>query len=479
MSIKKDIQNHYLGETSKDYETTDYKPKAPHKAIVLEDLMGMTLERIQGMAGRITKLIEGGKISNPHHYQNFKSAVTVFKSEAVLTTVGTSKLVVTPKISGIGISLYYKWNDSQQIYSFQSARIDDPSAVEHLSKQELDVTSKVRALIKLFCNVDYKTVPSYIHAAMFDENGIALMSEGQPHPKFLRVQTVMTIPLLDMLGSGMTIPQLLRGWLNEPNEMVKSKQPRFQFVAYDLKSNEGFLASEPLKLKGGASANRKIFLMTKRGIVTALGLAGFNTIIQPVDVDRLVRGMVMGVEHSSLAAYIVPALQSIRETNKRVGALKTEKSIESFKKSTLNKNDDLINLFNYLRNYPYAVEGLIIEPNYYLIRKELETDIECAVYLTPASISKMPDSSTLELMKVLSLGYEDARTIINVTGYDGTKSPFTKANIKLLKKEGIEITEPMVAMFQTSLASIKKIRERTEPSHMIKARDQLWELGLT
>lgn len=469
------MEQYYFGSIN-DENPENYVARKPSNIKDFEDMSAHVLMSIRSLPSRLEKLMNTSVAKHsPEHKNYFRSLQTVFNTESHLDQVASNKLVVTPKIAGFGLSIYYRFNEGRGIYEFHKSRISDPS-VDHLSLAELDVTQKIKDLIAM---AGSGCIPAYMHRAKLEDLGVGLDAENAAPPKFLCVKAVLTIPALDILGHEYKLSQLLRGWLNSPKEALKDGLPKPHFVAYDLTANSGYLGEGELTLKGTAGANRKFFNLNRRNIIDTLSAVGFKTIIQSSEVVGLVRGLVMGVSAVCFDTYIVPALHSIKETNKRYGALKKQKDMDEFKKHTLRKLEDKQNILNYMRSVPYLVEGLIVEPNYIVTKRELAQEgIPVKVYLNPKVVDKMPDSSVMEIMKVANVGYSEAKTIVSVAGYDGTKPPFSRTVIKQLKRVGIEITEKQREVFEMSMERIIRARNACNYSELIMGRERLWDIAL-
>lgn len=469
------MEQYYFGSINDD-NPEEYVARKPSNISDFEDMSAHVLMSIRALPNRLEKLIINNVAKHsPEHKNYFKSLQMVFNTESHLDQVASNKLVVTPKIAGFGISLYYQFKEGRGIYEFHKARITDPS-VAHLKSSELDITEKFKGILDM---LGTGVVPSYIHRVKLEDLGVGLDADSATPPKFLSVKVVMTIPALELLGHEYKLSQLLRGWLNEPREAVKEALPKPHFVAYDLSASSGYLSEKELVLKGTAGANRKFFNLNRRSIIDALTAVGFTSVIQNVDSVGLVRGLVMGISSVCFDTYIVPALHSIKETNRRYGALKKEKDMAEFKKHTLRKLEDKQNILNYMRSVPYIVEGLIIEPNYIITKRELaQENIPVKIYLTPKVVDKLPDSSVMEVMKVANVGYDEAKTIVEVAGYDGTKPPFTRAVIKDLKRIGIEISEKQRDNFHSAMERITRARNASNYSELIMGRERLWDIAL-
>lgn len=466
------VEPYYLGGINEEI-ASGYKERRASDMTSYTELSAYVLEAIQSMPSKFDKLLANVRKESPEHYNYFRSLQRLFYTESYLNAVASSKLVVTPKIIGFGLSLYYRHNKSQDTYEFYKAHLSDPST-EKMSAESRDVTEKMQQLIELSVN---KLIPEYIHRAKLEDNGVALIHEGGTVPKVICIKSVMTIPALELLKSKHKMSQLLRGWLNEPKTCMTSKCPHPHIVAYDLTASSGYLSSKELSLKGSAAQNRRYFAMTRRGIIETLGRVGFKIIVQDVDKVGMVRGIMMGVSNVCFDTYIVPALHSIKETNKRYKALKKADDIESFITQTQRKMDDQKNILNYMRQVPYVVEGLMVEPNYLVTRRKLITDgHNTYVYLKPSTLQDVPPLFELDFMRSMGVTYEAAKIILEHTEYDASKNPFTKKMVKELAANGCELTQKQVEDFAHALPTIQKFRKATGYSELIIGRERLWNI---
>ena len=477
----------FLGEKVKTMDTK-FSDVAPCKAgsvatpQTLESLLAHTAFQMKEIHRGLDLTIANGRV-DADNYHFAKSIATLYKAETHLDVVASNKILIQPRVQGLDINVYYRYSEGRRIYEFARAVICNEMAVQNLSSEELDVTDKIQGLIDTFVNIpSVRTLPNYINNQLFIVNGCGLDIDEDAPPKAIAISITLTVPAMDILKTGHDMEALIRGWLNNPRHMLGEGYPKMSFVATDIKAKTGYLSTSFDMPRGDLDSVIEYFQITKKSLMACLNEAGFETAIEFTTGNdtALVRGTVMGASHLCIENYIAPALESIKATKTRLRALKTDKARERFIKSTEDKAEDQHNILNYLRTFKYFATGVMVEPNYLCIRRRVANAVEEGLdrlYVDPAIVAKLNDSSVLEIITTMGLGVSDAIDVVNYTGYEGHRNVFSKKALRELKRDlGIEITEDQVSVFRDNFERIKEVRNTNSVPSIIMMREKLWNV---
>lgn len=445
----------------------------------LEELLAHTAFQMKEVQRGLDLYINNGRVSRDN-YDMARSINTLYRAESHVDVIASNKTLIQPRIQGLDINVYYKYSEGRKIYEFAKVTIANPLATQELSPDELNITDNIRHLMSTFVNMpEIVTIPHYINNQSFIANGCGLNVDEDAPPSIISVSVCLTVPALDIIKTGLDLEMLIRGWLHAPNEMLKKGYPKLNFVATDIRSNQGYLSPD-FEIPKDINKCIKYFQLTKKSLLGCLNDAGFETAIcfTSGNDTSLVRGTVMGASHLCIENYISPALESIKATKTRIRSLKTDKARDRFIKSTLDKSEDSINILNYLRTFKYFTLGITVEPNYLIIHRRVINVLskdKTQLYVDPSIVSKINDASVLELIQTMGISVADAVEVVEYTGYEGHRNIFSKKMIRDIDRElGIVLTEHQVGIFRDNFERIKKNRETNSTPNLIMLRERLW-----
>ena len=125
--------------------------------------------------------------------------------------------------------------------------------------------------------------------------------------------------------------------------------------------------------------------------------------------------------------------------------------------------------------------GLTVEPNYLIIRRRIINVVGCVdrtqLHVDPSIVSKLHDSSVLELIQTMGISVADAIEVVEYTGYEGHRNIFSKKLVREIERDlGIVLTDIQVSIFRDNFERIKKNREINSTPNLIMLRERLWNI---
>lgn len=160
-----------------------------------------------------------------------KSCITLFEWNVITDPTISNAIIAVPKIEGFDTTLYYKYSSKSRRYEFSSAKIQDERA-----EGSINVTEELLYIHKIHSKSPF---PLYINPIDWKSDHVLLDRKGNPDT--IAIRCTFTVSWEALGRSKLPLNQLLRGWLQKPNEMMSFSTP--VFLAQEVVSKTGFFSN--------------------------------------------------------------------------------------------------------------------------------------------------------------------------------------------------------------------------------------------